>query len=213
MAFSDPKKNCKLCPRLHSLRISNKENFPDFFNAPVPAFGPIKAALLIIGLAPGFKGANRTGRPFTGDFAGTVLYPTLIKSGLAVGCYEASSHDNIKLIECRITNAVRCVPPQNKPIGSEIASCRSFLRNEIHAMPNIRGLLALGIVAHNSALTALGIKQNAYRFSHGVFHQISPNFWLGNSYHCSRYNINTKRLTIKMFEKVLLEAAKRTKRA
>lgn len=199
----EPTKDCHNCPRLKSFRINNRKKFPEFYNAPVKSFGLINSELLIVGLAPGLNGANKTGRPFTGDFAGKVLYPALIKSNLAKGAYEEKKSDSIKLLNCRITNAVRCVPPQNKPQGTEIRNCQIFLNNEINYMKNIKGILTLGVVAHNSILGIMKLTKNKYKFKHGKIHQLNKKLWLANSYHCSRYNINTGRLTIKQFEKVI----------
>src|SRR5690606_288829 len=151
-----PDRDCPLCPRLRTFREEQRSRFPDWHNAPVPSFGPLNASLLIVGLAPGLQGANRTGRPFTGDFAGDLLYPTLTSFGLAEGHFDRRPDDGLRLIGCRITNAVRCVPPANKPIGAEVANCRQFLQAEIAALPNLRAVLALGVVAHNSILAALG---------------------------------------------------------
>lgn len=178
--------------------------FPEFFNAPVPAFGPVNARLLIVGLAPGLKGANRTGRPFTGDYAGDLLYSTLEKLGLARGSYGACPNDGLDLIDCRITNAVRCVPPDNKPTGAEIRTCRaSFLAPEIAALPNLRHILALGRVAHDAVIGASGYVRAHYPFAHGRYHHLPNGRILTDSYHCSRYNTNTGRLTPEMFETVL----------
>ena len=174
------------------------------------AFGPLEAPLLIVGLAPGLRGANRTGRPFTGDFAGDLLYPTLLDFGLGQGRYGAGPDDGLRLTRCRITNAVRCVPPQNKPTGAETKACRGFLTAEIAAMPNLKGLLALGVVAHKAILAALGRAQSALPFAHGAIHDLDDwgdgprgdGLWLADSYHCSRYNTNTGRLTEAMFREV-----------
>ena len=158
-----------------------------------------------MGLAPGLKGANKTGRPFTGDYAGDVLYSALIKFGFAKGLYSQSKDDGLKLLDCRITNAVRCVPPENKPIGSEVKSCRSFLNSEIKSMVNLQAILALGVTAHNSLLACLKLSLKDYAFKHSVIHKVSNDnrsFKLIDSYHCSRYNINTKRLSVEMFENV-----------
>ncbi|MCH8111234.1 MAG: uracil-DNA glycosylase [Proteobacteria bacterium] len=223
-----PDRECNLCPRLAEFRAANRESFPGWHNAPVAAFGPLEAPLLIVGLAPGLRGANRTGRPFTGDFAGDLLYPTLLDAGLGQGRYGAAPDDGLRLTRCRITNAVRCVPPQNKPTGSETKACRGFLTAEIAAMPNLEGLLALGVVAHKAILAALGHKQSALPFAHGAVHDLSggprgdgdldeapppgdgrwgdgprvDGLWLADSYHCSRYNTNTGRLTEAMFREV-----------
>lgn len=194
--------NCELCPRLVAFRKLNIDKFPDFFNGPVPAFGASNAQLLIVGLAPGLKGANRTGRPFTGDYAGDLLYPTLIKFGFAIGSYGASIEDGLKLDRAIITNAVRCVPPQNKTIGEEERNCRPFLIEQIEKLPTIRVILALGLVAHNAVLSTYGEKKSAFKFGHNQVHQLSNGLLLIDSYHCSRYNTNTGRLTTEMFEDV-----------
>jgi uracil-DNA glycosylase len=197
-----PCRNCALCPRLAQFRAAQRQSFPDWHNAPVPSFGGLEARLLIVGLAPGLKGANRTGRPFTGDHAGDLLYATLIKFGLARGDYAARVDDGLALTLCRITNAVRCVPPGNKPEPAEAAACRSFLAAEIAAMASLRAILALGAVAHQSVLAALGLKRAAYPFAHGALYPLPDGPALADSYHCSRYNTNTGKLTPAMFEAV-----------
>lgn len=197
-----PPSGCQLCPRLVAFRQENQAKFPDKFNAPVPSFGPLDAQILIVGLAPGLKGANFTGRPFTGDYAGDLLYPTLIKFGLASGKFDARADDGLQLINARITNAVRCVPPQNKPTTDEATTCRPFLINEIAAMPNLHIILSLGLISHNAVLKTLGHKQSAFKFTHAGRHDLGNNLTLIDSYHCSRYNTNTGRLTVEMFEDV-----------
>lgn len=197
-----PPLDCTLCPRLVEFRQENQAKFPDKFNAPVPSFGPLDAQILIVGLAPGLKGANFTGRPFTGDYAGDLLYPTLLKFGLASGEFAARADDGLQLINTRITNAVRCVPPQNKPTGDEATTCRPFLINEIAAMPNLRIIVSLGLISHNAVLKTLGHKQSAFKFGHGAKHDLGNTLTLIDSYHCSRYNTNTGRLTTEMFEDV-----------
>jgi len=204
-ATTEPDRNCTACPRLAALRSENLCRYPNFFNAPVPSFGAFEARLLIVGLAPGLKGANRTGRPFTGDFAGDLLYSTLSYHGFSTGTYGRESSDDLALIDCRITNAVRCVPPDNKPLGAEIKTCRQFLAAEMVAMPNLRIVLALGIVAHGTVLAARGTSPTAHKFSHGTIHEIEPGLCLANSYHCSRYNTNTRRLTPVMFHQVVAD--------
>ena len=199
---SEPGRDCDLCPRLHSFRADNRDSNPDWFNAPVPAFGPLNAELLIVGLAPGLKGANLTGRPFTGDYAGDLLYATLLEFGFAKGVYDRRPDDGLRLINCRITNGVRCVPPQNKPIGQEINSCRPFLTAELASMPDLRAVLSLGLVSHNTVLAALGEKRSSWKFTHGALHRLSCGLTLADSYHCSRYNTNTGRLTEAMFSGV-----------
>jgi uracil-DNA glycosylase family 4 len=203
-ALAGPPKDCPLCPRLVSFRERNKVQFDDFFNGAVPPFGAADAWLLVVGLAPGLKGANRTGRPFTGDYAGDLLYPTLIKAGLATGVYKAQVGD-IALKGCRITNAVRCVPPENKPTPAEQNTCRRFLIDEIAALPKLRAFLSLGLISHNAVLTTLGLRKTLYPFKHGAVHELPNGIVLADSYHCSRYNVNTGRLTAPMFEKVVFD--------
>lgn len=202
----EPEKNCSLCPRLVDFRQDNQKKFPDFFNGPVPAFGPLDATLLVVGLAPGLKGANWSGRPFTGDYAGDLLYPTLTKFGLADGTYGASADDGLTLTQCRITNTVRCVPPANKPVGAEINICREFLKAEIAAMKKLKVIIALGTVAHAAVLRVQGQKQGDYKFAHNARHHLPSGHVLIDSYHCSRYNTNTGRLTEAMFHTVFEEA-------
>lgn len=202
---ADAPLDCPLCPRLRDFREDNQKAYPDFFNAPVPGFGDRDARLLIVGLAPGLKGANRTGRPFTGDYAGDLLYPTLIKYGFAVGDYQARPDDGLELKNAFITNAVRCVPPQNKPVGEEIKTCRPFLLNQIKAMENLEIILALGGIAHKSVVAAFGRRQVEFPFGHGNSKEISSGLTLMDSYHCSRYNTNTRRLTTEMFESLFAQ--------
>lgn len=197
-----PGKDCDLCPRLVEFRHKNRDLYPEFHNAPVDSFGPIDARLLVVGLAPGLKGANRTARPFTGDYAGDLLYPTLSEFAFAEGVYGAKPNDGLELRDCRITNAVRCVPPENKPVGAEINACRPFLIEEIAAMPNLQIILALGSISHNSVIRTLGQKQSAYKFGHAAAHTLPDSPLLIDSYHCSRYNTNTGRLTTEMFHDV-----------
>ncbi len=208
----EPSPDCGLCPRLADFRAANRTAHPDFFNRPVPAFGPLGAEMLIVGLAPGLKGANRTGRPFTGDYAGDLLYPTLIKFGFAKGRFGADPNDGLTLENCRITNAVRCVPPANKPIGAEVRACGEFLAAEITAMPNLKTVLALGSLAHGAILASLGLRKSAYKFGHAAEHPL-PGYRLVNSYHCSRYNTNTGRLTTEMFEDVFRLIGQKSPRA
>ncbi len=203
--MGEPAPDCPLCPRLVAFREDNQAAHPDFHNGPVPSFGGADARLLIVGLAPGLKGANRTARPFTGDYAGDLLYPTLKKFGLAHGTYDARPDDGVRLDDCRITNAVRCVPPQNKPVGAEVKACRPFLVAELDSMRRLEVVLALGGLAHNATLATLGYRQSAFKFGHGAQHEITVGerpVLLMNSYHCSRYNTNTGRLTTEMFEDV-----------
>ncbi len=198
-----PSPNCKLCPRLFDFRQENKKTYPDYFNAPAPSFGDDDAALLIVGLAPGLHGANQTGRPFTGDYAGDLLYATLAKFGFSSGKYDARPDDGVALKSTMITNAVRCVPPQNKPIGAEIKACRPFLSAQIDRMRHLKAILCLGRIAHQSTLAALEIKQKDAPFGHGAEFAIpGRSYSLFDSYHCSRYNTNTGRLTDTMFESV-----------
>ena len=185
-------------PRVLSRR--NQRDFPGFFNAPVPSFGDLEARLLVVGLAPGVKGANRTGRPFTGDYAGDLLYATLTKFGFAEGRYDKRPDDGLRLVDCRLTNAVRCVPPENKPLTEEIKTCQDYLIAELGALPRLRAVLALGTIAHGAVLTARGLRKAHYRFGHGAQHLLPDGLLLADSYHCSRYNTNTGRLTTEMFE-------------
>ncbi len=201
--FNPPAKSCQLCPRLYEFRCANQKKFPDFHNAPVPSFGGLDAELLIVGLAPGLKGANATGRPFTNDYAGDLLYATLLKFGFARGNYQKHANDGFELVNCRITNAVRCVPPENKPTPEEQKTCQPFIRAEIAAMPNLKSVLVLGLIAHNAALDTFGVKKSKYKFAHGAVHELPGGINLYNSYHCSRYNTQTKRLTTQMFEDVV----------
>lgn len=198
-----PSPSCQHCQRLAAFRDDNAETFPDWHNAPVPSFGPDDARLLIVGLAPGLRGANRTGRPFTGDFAGDLLYPTLISFGFAKGHFGAEPDDGLELLDCRITNAVRCVPPANKPVGAEVKSCRPFLEGELDHAPSPAVILTLGGIAHGSSLSALGLAKKTYPFVHGAVYQLPDGRALCSSYHCSRYNVNTGRLTKTMFEAVI----------
>ncbi len=195
----EPAPDCPLCPRLKDFRDANRAALPDYFNAPVPCWGPRDAKLLIVGLAPGLHGANRTGRPFTGDWAGDLLFATFLKLGLARGVYDERPDDTLQLVDCRIINSVRCVPPQNKPMPVEIATCNRFLQPEILGS-NAKTMLALGAIAHQAALTALGEKKSAFKFAHGATHALKSGFTLVDSYHCSRYNTNTGVLTAAMFE-------------
>ena len=206
--FLPPKHDCNLCPRLVSFREQNSIKFPDKFNAPVPSFGDLNAQILILGLAPGLKGANFSGRPFTGDYAGDLLYETLPKFGLAKGTYDKHKDDGLELVNCRISNAVRCVPPENKPTTQEINQCLEFLKQEIAAMPNLKVIISLGLVSHNAALKALGHKISAFKFGHQVHHTITDTLTLIDSYHCSRYNTQTGRLTTAMFENVFKDVCK-----
>ena len=200
-----PPKDCPLCPRLHAFRHDNRRKYPDWFNDPVPSFGPLSARILIAGLAPGLQGANRTGRPFTGDWAGDLLYATLLKHKLAKGRYEERADDSLELVDCRIANAVRCVPPQNKPEPSEIKTCRQFLTATIASFPQLRAILALGKIAHDSVCDALALRKSAHPFKHGAQYDLKPVVLIA-SYHCSRYNTNTGVLTEAMFDAVVKQA-------
>jgi uracil-DNA glycosylase family 4 len=198
---SGPGRNCPRCPRLVAFRKAWRTREPSWFNAPVPAFGPADARLLIVGLAPGLRGANRTGRPFTGDFAGDLLYATLLEYGFARGRYEARPDDGLTLTDCRIANAVACVPPENKPTPLEINTCRSFLAAAIGEMPRLAAIVALGRIAHDSVIVALDEKRSRFPFGHGAAYR-AGRLTLFGSYHCSRYNTNTGRLTPEMFRAV-----------
>jgi uracil-DNA glycosylase family 4 len=200
-----PSPDCPLCPRLATFRDNQRTDHSDWFNAPVPSFGDARARLLIVGLAPGLRGANRTGRPFTGDYAGDLLYATLLRFGFAEGVYRASPQDGLVLIDCMITNAVRCVPPENKPLPAEIKTCNRFLKEQISALPRLAAIVALGRIAHDATLTALGQRKSRFAFGHGARHQIDATT-LFDSYHCSRYNTNTGVLTTEMFESVFAQA-------
>ena len=192
-------RDCMLCPRLVEFRNQNKIKYPDYFNGAVPSFGSDNARLLVVGLAPGLKGANCTGRPFTGDAAGDILYETLQEYGFASGTYKARLDDGLKLVDTMITNAVRCVPPQNKPVGGEITLCRPFLEARIKQLPRLRVIMALGRIAHDSVLRSQKRKLAELPFKHCAVHELSSNLVLIDSYHCSRYNLNTRRLTKPMF--------------
>jgi len=198
----EPPRDCSVCERLSAFRTTNAQNHPEWFNGPVPSFGDDGARVLIVGLAPGLQGANKTGRPFTGDYAGDLLYATLAKFGFSAGSYAGHADDGLTLKKCMITNAVRCVPPQNKPTGEEERHCRPFLVGRIAAMPKLSVILALGHLAHGSTLAALGYRKSAYKFGHCAMHRLDDRLTLFDSYHCSRYNTNTGRLTTKMFEDV-----------
>ncbi|HYD88510.1 MAG TPA: uracil-DNA glycosylase [Vitreimonas sp.] len=199
-------KDCPLCPRLVGYREQNKRAEPTWFNGAAPSFGDPDARLLVVGLAPGRGGANRTGRPFTGDYAGDLLYATLKKLGLAEGEYRADPNDGFTLKGAMITNAVRCAPPENKPTPAEIATCRPFLSARLEALPNLRAIMALGSIAHDSVLRAHGLKPTAAKFGHGVEAALPNGRTLVSSYHCSRYNTQTRRLTAEMFEAVMTRA-------
>jgi uracil-DNA glycosylase len=199
---SEPSPDCQLCPRLAAFRRDNREAYPAYFNAPVPSFGGTDARLLIVGLAPGLQGANRTGRPFTGDYAGDLLYKTLLDFGFASGQFKADPADGLQLVDCMITNAVRCVPPQNKPTGDEAKTCRQFFVGQMAALPQLKVLVALGKIAHDAVLSALALRKVAHPFGHGNEHELPDGRVLIDSYHCSRYNTNTGVLTEAMFRAV-----------
>jgi uracil-DNA glycosylase len=206
---ASPPVDCPLCPRLVAYRRGNQATYPSWHNGAVPSFGPVDARLLIVGLAPGVRGANRTGRPFTGDFAGVLLYQTLLKLGLATGRYGADPADGLTLSDCRVTNAVRCVPPANLPTPAEISACNGFLGNELASMPRLRAVLALGGVSHKAVLRARGLRASHTAFQHGVIHVLPDGLLLADSYHVSRLNTNTGRLTTAMFEAVVVAMLRR----
>ncbi|HRE60914.1 MAG TPA: uracil-DNA glycosylase [Micropepsaceae bacterium] len=210
--LNQPGRDCDRCPRLCAYRARLRADKSDWHNAPVPSFGALDAALLIVGLAPGVSGANRTGRPFTGDYAGDLLYATLAKLGATGGHYAARTDDGFALVNVRITNAVRCVPPENKPETAEIRACNDFLRDEMAAMPRLRAVLSLGKIAHDAVLRARGLKLSAHSFAHGAVHDLKG-VRLVNSYHCSRYNTNTGVLTAAMFEEAVSRALAEISRA
>jgi uracil-DNA glycosylase family 4 len=199
-------RDCPLCPRLVALRRELRVQYPDWWNAPVPAFGDRGAWLGLVGLAPGMFGANRTGRPFTGDYAGLLLYETLQKYGLAEGVYEERIDDTLRLTGCVILNSVKCLPPQNKPLPEEVATCRRYYEASLEVLPNVRVLVALGQIAHVNAVRSAGGRQAAYKFAHLGEHLLPDGRVLIDSYHCSRYNQNTGRLTREMFEAVFARA-------
>lgn len=206
----DPGRDCDLCPRLHGFIAKQRDTFPNWHNAPVPTFyppdGPEAVTFLVVGLAPGLRGANRTGRPFTGDYAGDLLYGTLQRFGFCRGTFDARPDDGIELVGTAITNAVRCVPPENKPVGAEINTCRQFLSASLEAMPNLRAMLTLGKIAHDSTIRTLGERVAAHPFGHNVRTE-AGDYTVFSSYHCSRYNTNTGRLTEEMFVDVFRNVA------
>lgn len=206
MTFTPPPADCPLCPRLVAFREGNARAFPQYYNGAVPSFGEIDATMLVVGLAPGLKGANATGRPFTGDYAGIVLYEALIKAGMTAGQYAARADDGFRLNNVRISNSVRCVPPENKPTPKEVTTCGKFLKEEIAAMPSLQLILTLGLTAHQSVLRVLGLKQTDYRFAHGALHDIGGGKKLLNSYHTSRYNVSTGRITQAMFSDIIVKS-------
>ena len=201
--FEEPPLDCPRCPRLGVFLRELRALHPDWKNAPVRSFGGLDARLLIVGLAPGMKGANRTGRPFTGDYAGELLYSTLLKFGFAQGVFKADPNDGLRLVDARIANAVRCLPPENKPLPAEFTACRPFLQSELAVMPNLKVIVALGKGAHDQVLRALTVRPaGAYPFIHNRLHALPSGLQLADSYHCSRYNTNTGRLTTEMFHNV-----------
>lgn len=204
----EPERDCPLCPRLVAYREGNRAAEPGWFNAPVPGFGGRDARLLVVGLAPGLRGANRTGRPFTGDYAGILLYETLRRFGFAEGTYDARPDDGLQLRDCRIVNAVRCAPPANLPQPAEIKACNRFLVAELKNMMRLEAVLALGVVAHAAVLKAYGVPLARFRFRHGAIHDLPDGLRLANSYHVSRYNTSTRRLTSAMFENIIEALAK-----
>ena len=209
----EPPRDCPLCPRLVDYRAENRVAHPDWHNAPVASFGSLKAEILVVGMAPGVAGANRTGRPFTGDHAGKLLYRTLLDLNLAAGTYGESADDGLHLRNCRITNAVRCVPPANLPTPAEVKTCNQFLAAELEAMSGLRAVLALGVLAHAAILHAAGIPLARARFRHGAIHELPDGLLLADSYHASRYNTNTGRLTAEMFTSVVFALRRRLEQA
>jgi len=207
-AGTEPRANCSDCSRLVELRQKLQLEQPSWFNAPVPSFGDPEAALIIVGLAPGLQGANRTGRPFTGDYAGDLLYATIEKLGLSMGQYGSDPNDGLTLKGCLITNAVRCLPPQNKPVGAEINNCRPYLEALLTSSTSVQSIMALGKIAHDSVVRAMGGKLKDHVFGHGAVHHFENGLVLIDSYHCSRYNTNTRRLTPEMFETAMVTAKK-----
>lgn len=205
----EPPYDCNRCTRLASFLAEWRAGEPQWHNAPVPSFGSEDARLLIVGLAPGLRGANRTGRPFTGDYAGELLYSTLLSKGFAKGVYAARPDDGLQLIDCMITNAVRCVPPENKPTPAEIANCRGFLAARLASLAHLKAVLALGRIAHDQTLAALGLRKSAFAFRHGAVHEIGPGLALFDSFHCSRYNTSTRKLTGEMFADVFVQIRRR----
>ncbi len=196
--------NCDCCPRLRKFILENRKKYPDFFNDPVPSFGDKDSQLLIVGLAPGLKGANRTGRPFTGDYAGDLLYATLKKFGYTRGTYDTNNNDDLTLVNCLITNAVKCVPPQNKPTTEETRTClNQHFTSELKEYKNVKIFLALGSIAHTTLLKFFDLKPlSQYKFAHGAIHNLANGITIIDSYHCSRYNTNTNRLTPQMFDQI-----------
>ncbi len=209
--MNPPGRDCPLCPRLVGFRAASRVAEPGWWNAPVPSFGAADAPLLVVGLAPGLRGANRTGRPFTGDYAGVLLYETLLRFGFAAGRYDARADDGLRLLDARVTNSVRCVPPENRPLPAESRACLPFLAAELAAMGHLRAVLALGVLAHQAVLRAWGTRLRDAPFRHGAMHELPGRPLLADSYHVSRYNTNTGRLTEAMFATVV--AARRARRS
>jgi len=197
-------RDCRACPRLASFLDDVKGRYPDYYCRPVPPFGAPDARFLIVGLAPGMHGANRSGRPFTGDHAGILLYQMLHKYGFGNLDHSESVDDDLELIDCRITNAVKCLPPDNKPVGAEINSCNTFLANELESLPRGAVVVALGGIAHRAIVKAMGLRQADFKFGHAALHDLGP-FRVLDSYHCSRYNTNTRRLTEEMFDAIFAQ--------
>lgn len=200
--FQEPHRDCDRCPRLRNFLLELRDSHPDYFNAPVPSFGPANPELLIVGLAPGMHGANRTGRPFTGDWAGDLLYAALDKFRFSKGTYGAAVDDGLELKGAMITNAVRCLPPQNKPVGAEATACRPFLTDQIESLTSLKAILTLGKISHDNTVRALGLRLKDFPFGHHKVYEIQGDRRIYSSYHCSRYNTNTKRLTEAMFFEV-----------
>ena len=202
LPFQEPDRDCDLCPRLRDFLLEKRKELPTYHNAPVPSYGDPEPELLIVGLAPGMHGANQTGRPFTGDWAGDLLYAALAEYGFSEGTYGGTADDGLTLKGAQITNAVRCVPPQNKPIGAECTACRPFLTAQIDSLTSVKAILCLGKISHDNTVRAMGLKLSALPFGHHKIHELAGGKRLYSSYHCSRYNTNTKRLTEEMFYKV-----------
>ena len=208
LSTREPDRDCPYCPRLVAYREEQRASEPSWHNAPVPTFGDVSSArLLIVGLAPGRAGANRTGRPFTGDYAGLLLYASLVRHGFALGTFEARPDDGLQLVDTAVTNAVRCVPPQNKPTGAEITTCRAFLATTIEHAAKLRTILALGRISHDAVIRTLGEKLSAHPFAHGARHTLPDGLVVTDSYHPSRYNVNTGVLTEAMFDRVVASLA------
>ncbi|TDQ66118.1 uracil-DNA glycosylase family 4 [Maritalea mobilis] len=202
MVAFDPAPNCSKCPRLKSFRKDNQKKFPHFFNAPVPNWAAPNPRVMIVGMAPGLKGANRTGRPFTGDFAGDLLFDILLQNGFAAGEYGNSADDGLALVDCAIINVVRCVPPQNKPTAQEVNNCRRYLLATLKHFSDVEVFVTLGGIAHNSFLTCFDVRKKDFAFGHGAAYELPTGQKLIASYHCSRYNVNTNVLTSQMFDDV-----------